>query len=139
MRGESKWQPQLRCQPCAKVARSKEGNWNQAALARNRFDHLPRPFRPKIAPKFLQQVRKIICALLQVAPQSPHGMEIATRCSSQSEIDPTWVQRLQCAELFSHYEWSMIRQHPPAATYANCLRRRGHMPNQHRSEERRVG
>jgi hypothetical protein len=50
-----------------------------AFLAGKRFRDLPGLFRTRLGPQLLKPRSKVVRALVQVAPQSSHGVEIAAR------------------------------------------------------------
>ncbi len=131
MCGKGKRQTQHCRQLCAEAARPQQCDGYIAALARDRLDHLSRPLWPKIGSQLLQQRRKIVPALVQIASQRPHGSEVTARSPSQPQIDAPRIECLQRAKLFCDHQGRMVRQHHSAAAHTNGFRRPGHVANQY--------
>src|ERR1700740_3151768 len=120
MRGKREGQSHRCCQLRAEAARPEESYGNAAPLAGNGFDNLSGLFRAQIGLQLPKKLRKIVTALTRIAPESPHGVEIAARRASQAEIDSCGIKCLECAKLFGYHKGSVVGQHDAATSYANC-------------------
>jgi hypothetical protein len=64
-------------------------------------------------------------------PEDPGRPLVAARRAADPEIDSTWVERLQHAELLGHLERAVVRQHHAARADPDAARHRGHLGDQH--------
>jgi hypothetical protein len=58
------------------------------------------------------------------------GQPIGSRCAPDSEVDAAGSDGLEHAELFSHFERGVVRQHDPRTAHTNPPRRRGNCGDQ---------
>ena len=68
-----------------------------------------------------------------MATQRAHGRLIAARRAAKAEIDSSWVQRIERAELLGNHQRRMVWQHHAAGAKMQSGGIRGKVANQHRS------
>jgi hypothetical protein len=69
----------------------------------------------EVGPQFGQLVREVRRRQpVGAAPQGARRFPIGAGSPPDPEVDPSWVQRLQGAELLRHRQRRMVRQHYPA-------------------------
>jgi hypothetical protein len=69
---------------------------------------------------------------VDAAPQCVRRFPIGAGSPPDPEVDPSWVQRLQGAELLRHGEGRMVRQHHPARSDPDRRRGGGNLADQNR-------
>lgn len=119
VRGEGEGQPKLGGEARAEVAGAEERDGDVAVLAGERFDRLMRDAGAEIGAKLGDEVGKVVSSLAEVATESAHGVEVATGCAAQAEIDAAGVQGLEGAELLGYDEGRVIGEHDSAAADAD--------------------
>ena len=123
--GKSIRQPELRSRCGAPFARAEKPHLRSARHFRRNFDAAERMLRRKIVvkkrQKFGQLLGEVRCfqALTALSLQRERFQSATSRSAPKAEIDTTWIQRVQHAENFGHFERTVMRKQHSTGADAN--------------------
>jgi len=87
--------------------------------------------RPEVTAEFVEILGERVAAAPELAPQRPSGPLVAAGSSSQAEVDPAGIERLQRYELLGDHQRGVVGQHDSTGPNPDRGRAPGNVGNDH--------